>query len=76
MKMELSITDKFFIQDDDENLILVDEINIIQDMIKNNYMTLRGTRFYVDYKTNNIDKANSRVEVQISFDIEDISEVD
>ena len=76
MKMELSITDKFFIQDDDENLILVDEINIIQDMIKNNYMTLRGTRFYVDYKTNNIDKANSRVEVQISFDIEDISEVE
>lgn len=74
--MELGITDKFFIQDDDENLILVDEINIIQDMIKNNYMTLRGTRFYVDYETNNIDKANSRVEVQISFDIEDISEVE
>ena len=49
--MELGITDKFFIQDDDENLILVDEINIIQDMIKNNYMTLRGTRFYVDYET-------------------------
>ena len=73
--MKLDVTEKFFIEDDDDDLILIDVIEIDQNMIKNNYMTLKGTRFFVDYVNNNIDKANCRVKVQISFDIEDINEV-
>lgn len=75
--MKLDVADKFFIQDDDcEDLILVDEIRIDQNMIKNNFILLRGTRFFVDWDENNIDKANSRVELSVSFNIEDIGEVE
>ena len=75
---KLNYNDKFFIIDDDNDgdLILVDEIEIDLNMIKTNYVILRGTRFFVDYDENNIDKDKRRVELLVSFTVEDINEVE
>jgi hypothetical protein len=73
--IELDVDDKFFIEHDGD-LILIDEMELNPNMIKNNFIALEGTRFFVDYEENNIDKANSRVVVTMSFNIESINEVD
>lgn len=73
--IKLGVDDKFFIEDDND-LILVDEIDLDLNMVKNNFIVLEGTRFFVDYENNNIDKANSRVVVTMSFNIESVNEVD
>lgn len=73
--IKLHVEEKFFIEGD-SGLILVDEVKIDPDMIKNNYIEFKGTRFFVDYEDNNIDKAKSRVSIMISFTIEDVNEVD
>lgn len=73
---KLKEENKFFLYDDDDNLILIEEIDVDPMMVVNGYMELKGSRFFVDYKDNIIEKAKHKVRVQISFDIEDIQEVD
>ena len=71
--MKLNSEDKFFIEDDsDGSLILITEVELDSDMIKNRYLIMKGTRFYVDYESNEIDKENGEVEVSVSFNVEDI----
>lgn len=71
--MKLNSEDKFFIEDDsDGSLILITEVELDPDMIKNRYLIMKGTRFYVDYESNEIDKENGEVEVSVSFNVEDI----
>lgn len=70
--MELNPSDKFFIEDEDDNLILITSMKIDQNMVKNRFLLLEGTRFYVDYESDEIDKAREKVVVSISFDVEDI----
>ena len=71
--MKLNSEDKFFIEDDsDGSLILITEVELDSDMIKNRYLIMKGTRFYVDYGSNEIDKENGEVEVSVSFNVEDI----
>ena len=74
--MKLSSQNKFFINNDNEYLILVTEIEIDQNMIKNNFITMKGTRFFVDYESNEIDKGKDEVIVSVSFDVEGIYEDD
>lgn len=70
--MELNPSDKFFIEDEDDNLILITSMKIEQNMVKNRFLLLEGTRFYVDYESNSIDEAKEKVEISISFNVEDI----
>lgn len=71
--MKLSPEDKFFIEDEnDGSLILVTEIELDPNLLKNNYLVFKGNRFYVDYETNEIDKEVGQVEVSVSFNIEGI----
>lgn len=63
-------TEKFFLEDEkDGSIILISEIEINPNMIKNNLLTLKGTRFNVDYEDEIIDKENGSVEVVIDFSI-------
>ena len=55
--MEFNPPDKFFIEDEDDNLILITSMKIEQNMVKNRFLLLEGTRFYVDYESNSIDEA-------------------
>lgn len=73
---KLEPENKFFLYDDDDNLILIEEIDVDPMMVVNGYMELKGSRFFVDYDGNDIEKAKCKVKVHISFDIEDIQEVD
>lgn len=73
--MKLSTQDKFFIKDDNENLILITEIVLNKDLIKNNFIEMKGVQFYVDYESNVIEKPNNPVEVTVSFNIQGIHEV-
>lgn len=73
MNMKLLPEDKFFIEDEnDGSLVLINEINLDPNMIKNMYMIMKGTRFYVDYEIDEIDKDVNEVEVSVSFNIEGI----
>lgn len=73
--MKLSAQDKFFIKDDDGALVLVTEIVLNEDIIKNNFLTMKGVLFYVDYESDKIDEARVPAEVTVSFNIEGIHEV-
>lgn len=73
--MKLGLFDKFFITDDEDNLILINEIKCPTEMSKNGWMEFRGTKFYVDYENETIEKGNSCV-VQMSFYVENIEEVE
>lgn len=73
--MKLSAQDKFFIKDDDGALVLVTEIVLNEDMIKNNFLTMKGVLFYIDYDSNKIDEGRVPAEVTVSFNIENIHEV-
>jgi len=74
--MKLRVEDKFFIEDDDGNLILITSIDIDQNMIKNNWVEMKGTKFYVDYDSNSIDKSKLDVSVMISFNVETIEDLE
>lgn len=73
--MLLKAEDKFFIEDDDGNLILINRIKIDQSMIKNNWLEMEGVKFYVDYKSDDIDKAKIDVSVSVSFNVENINDL-
>lgn len=75
MSLTIDPTEKFFLEDEsDGSMILVSEIEINPNMVKSNYLALKGTRFYVDYEEETIDKATGEVEVVISFSINGIYE--
>jgi len=75
MDINLKSEDKFFIKDDNEDLILVDKIEAFPDVTTNRIMFLIGQKFNVNYDDNEIDK-NKRVAIQISFEIDAISEIE
>lgn len=75
MDVNLKSEDKFFIKDDNEDLILVDKIEAFPDVTTNRIMFLIGQKFNVNYDDNEIDK-NKRVAIQISFEIDAISEIE
>lgn len=75
MSLAIDPVEKFFLEDEnDGSIILISKIEIEPNMIKNNCLTLKGTRFYVDYEDETIDKAIREVEVVIDFSINGIYE--
>lgn len=75
MSLAIDPVEKFFLEDEnDGSIILISKIEIDPNMIKNNYLILKGTRFYVDYENETIDKAIREVEVVIDFSINGIYE--
>lgn len=70
--MKLSPENKFFIEDkSDGSLILINEIVLDPEIIKVNFLEMKGTRFDVDYDADKI-RENGEVEVSISFNIEHV----
>lgn len=70
--MKLLPEDKFFIENkNDGSLILINEIVLNPELIKMNYLEMKGTRFDVDYDADKI-RENGEVEVSISFNIEHV----
>lgn len=70
--MKLSPENKFFIEDkSDGSLILINEIVLDPEIIKVNFLEMKGTRFDVDYDADEI-RENGEVEVSISFNVEHI----
>jgi hypothetical protein len=68
--MKLLPENKFFIENEnDGSLILINEIVLNPEIIKMNYLEMKGIRFDVDYDADKI-RENGEVEVSISFNIE------
>ncbi|MCY6957935.1 hypothetical protein [Clostridium brassicae] len=69
--MKLNEEQKFLLQDDDGNLILITEIDFNYELLKNQIMQMKGIKFEVDYSENTIEK-HDEVEVHTSFSIDGI----
>lgn len=73
--MKLTEEQKFIIQDDDGNLILITEIDFDFNFLQNRVIPMKGVRFEVDYEDNTISEYRE-VDVQTSFDIDGVCEED
>ena len=72
MLLEIEPKGKFFLEDkNDGSLILVSAIDFNPESVKNNFLTMRGTRFDVNYEDETVEKA-AEVHVVVSFQIEGI----
>lgn len=69
--VKLNEEQKFILQDDEGNLILVTEIELDIDRLQNGMMLMKGIKFYVDYEGNIIERY-SRVDMTTCFKIDGI----
>jgi len=72
--MNLKSDEKFFIINNNDDLILVDEIETFPDVIANKMLYFTGQKFNVNYNGNEINKS-ARVVVQVSFEIDAVTEL-
>lgn len=71
--MKLKPNEKFLLQDDDGNMILITEIDFDYGMLQNRIIPMKGVKFEIDYDCDTI-SLKGRVELQISFDIDGVYE--
>lgn len=69
--MKLNPDQKFILQDDDGNLILITEVEFDFNILQNRIIPMKGIKFNVDYEDNTI-KKYSEVDIQTSFDIDGV----
>ena len=69
--MKLQQGQKFILQDDDGNLILITEIDLDFNILQNRTIPMKGVKFEVDYE-DNIVEVYGDVHIQTSFDIDGV----
>ena len=67
--MKLSQEQKFILQDDDGNLILITEVDFDFNILQHRIMPMKGVKFEIDYINNTIEEYGE-VNIQTSFDID------
>lgn len=67
--MKLSQEQKFILQDDDGNLILVTEMELDFSILQHRIIPMKGVKFDVDYESNTIGEYGE-VNIQTSFNID------
>lgn len=71
--MKLKPDEKFILQDDDGNLILVTEIDFNYEVLQNRIMPMKGVKFEINYDCDTI-SLGAEVDLQTSFDIDGVYE--
>lgn len=69
--MKLNQDQKFILQDDDGNLILITEVEFDFNILQNKIIPMKGTKFEIDYETNTIEEYGE-VNIQTSFNIDGV----
>ena len=67
--MKLQQNQKFILQDDDGNLILITEVEFDFSILQNRIIPMKGVKFEIDYEDNTIEQGEE-VNIQASFDID------
>ena len=73
--MKLNQDQKFILQDDDGNLILITEVEFDFNILQNKIIPMKGVKFEIDYVNNDIE-LYGEVNIQTSFDIDGVYESD
>lgn len=69
--MKLNQDQKFMLQDDDGNLILITEIEFDFNILQNKIIPMNGVRFNINFEDNTI-STGEQVNIQTSFEIDGI----
>ena len=69
--MKLKPDEKFIVQDDDGNLVLITDIMFDFNVLQNRVIPMKGVKFDVDYDDNSINH-HAEVDVQTSFTIDGV----
>lgn len=69
--MKLNEEQKFVLQDDDGNLILITEVDFDFNILQNKIIPMKGVQFEIDYANNDIE-LYGEVNVQTSFTIDGV----
>ncbi len=69
--MKLLDDQKFILQDDDGNLVLITDLELDYQILQNKIIPMKGIRFEVDCENNEV-KTGEKVELQTSFEIDGI----
>ena len=69
--MKLNQDQKFILQDDDGNLILITEVEFDFNILQNKIIPMKGVKFEIDY-VNNIIELYGEVNIQTSFNIDGV----
>ena len=67
--MKLKQEEKFVLQDDDGNLILITEVDFDFNVLQNRIIPMKGVKFEIDY-VDNVIELYGEVNIQTSFDID------
>ena len=73
--MQLNPEDKFVLQDDDGNLILITEIDFDFNILQNRIIPMKGHKYEINYEDDSI-YYYGKVSLQTSFDIDGVYSVD
>ena len=69
--MKLNHDQKFILQDDDGNLILITDVEFDFNILQNKIIPMKGVKFEIDY-VNNVIELYGEVNIQTSFDIDGV----
>lgn len=69
--MKLNNEQKFIVQDDDGNLVLITEMTLDFNILQNRIIPMKGIKFEIDYDGNTISNAGE-VDLQTSFNIDGV----
>ena len=69
--MKLKPDQKFILQDDDGNLILINEVDFDFNVLQNRIIPMKGVKFEIDY-VDNVIELYGEVNIQTSFDIDGV----
>lgn len=69
--MKLNQDQKFILQDDDGNLILITDVEFDFNILQNKIIPMKGVKFEIDY-VNNVIELYGEVNIQTSFDIDGV----
>ena len=69
--MKLKPEEKFILQDDDGNLILINEVDFDFNVLQNRIIPMKGVKFEIDY-VDNVIELYGEVNIQTSFNIDGV----
>lgn len=69
--MKLNQDQKFILQDDDGNLILITEVDFDFNILQNKIIPMKGIKFEIDY-IDNVIELYGEVNIQTSFNIDGV----
>ena len=73
--MKLNQDQKFILQDDDGNLILITDVEFDFNILQNKIIPMKGVKFEIDYVNNDVE-LYGEVNLQTSFNIDGVYESD